>query len=481
MLNALKNESNYTFTENGALTLRSTGNNCLDLFATIGALRSATDDEIRNRFLRAWAEERNLAMKILFYARDVRGGLGERRVFRVCLKELCRIAPDSVRKNLFHIAEYGRWDDILCLMGTPCERDAVAAIKIQLAKDLVSEDHVSLLAKWLPSVNATNSDTVHLAKRLARKLEMTDAKYRRMLSTLRERIRILENNLRTRDYTFDYEQQPSGAMFKYRKAFERNDLERYQAFLNAVAKGEKTLHTDTLYPYQVIRAVMNGDTSLDTVWNTLPDFTNNENALVVMDGSGSMYGYSSIKGISPKPIEMAMSLALYYAQRNRGVFHNHFITFSTSPRLVEIKGETLAEQVNYCMGYNEVANTNIQKVFELILSAALREHIPQKEMPSALYIITDMEFDRCAAGAEMTNFEYARQLFEKHGYTLPRVVFWNVESRNEQQPVAQNEQGVTLVSGASARVFQMLSANALTPEAFMRSVLDTERYKPIAA
>ena len=483
MLEHLKNEANRTFTENGAVTHATTYSDCLDLFATIGALRSAGDQEIISRFVRAFNEDPNLAMKTLFFARDVRGGLGERKVFRVCLQWLAHNAPASAKKNIPYVAEFGRWDDLLSLLGTPCEKDALQFVKKQLEADLESMDmgdDVSLLAKWLPSVNASNVQTVAYAKRIARFLGMTDATYRKTLVKLREHIRIIENSLREKDYTFDYSKQPSKAMFKYRKAFYRNDEERYSEFLNKVSRGEAQLHTGTLTPYEIIRPLFDcgsfDPTAIDATWKAQEDFTVGENALVVIDGSGSMYGYGE-----PMPATVALSLGIYFAERNVGSFRNHFITFSEKPQLVEIKGETILEKVRYCHNYNEVANTNIQKVFELILRTAVKNKVPQTEMPSTLYIISDMEFDYCAEGADITNFEYAKKIFAEAGYDLPRVVFWNVQSRNQQQPVTQNEQGVALVSGCSPRIFGMLKSGILSPLGYMLDILGAERYEKIAA
>ena len=486
MLKFLKRESNLTHTENGAVTYRSTQSACLDLFAAVGALRGAGDEEITGRFLLAYAEDADLAMKILFFARDVRGGVGERRVFRTVLKWLAENEPRSLEKNIPYIAEYGRFDDLLTLMGTPCEGEALGEIKKQLTDDcaaLASGSPVSLLGKWLPSVNASSPDTVRTAKRVARAMGMNDAQYRRTLSALRARIDILENRLRERDYTFDYAKQPSRAMFKYRKAFLRNDGDRYGAFMDRVAEGAETLHTGALTPYEIIRPLLDrGPVSvqerqaIDATWRAQEDFTGGENALVVIDGSGSMYW-----GGDPLPASVALSLGIYYAERNTGAFQNHFITFSQHPRLVEIKGRDICEKVRYCLRFNEAANTNLQRVFELILRTAVKHRVPQSEMPAKLYIISDMEFDCCAGGSSLTNFEHAKRLYAKWGYRLPEVVFWNVASRNRQQPVTVNEQGVALVSGCSPRIFSMLRAGILSPYAFMMSVLGSERYAVIAA
>lgn len=488
MLQYLKQESNKTFTENGAATLKTTQSDCLDLFATIGAIRRESDEEITTRFMRAFAEDKDIAMKLLFFARDIRGGLGERKVFRVCLNWLAKNAPETVRKNLSYIAEYGRFDDLLVLFDTPVEKDMLELIREQLCKDaeaMENGNEVSLLGKWLPSVNTSNANAVKTAKKIARFLKMDDKTYRKLLTRLRAHIRIIENNLRERDYTFDYEKQPSKAMFKYRNAFARNDAERYNDFLNKVSSGEATLHTDTLMPYEIIAPFFKRRVSdeeikaINTTWNSQKDYGDNENSLVVIDGSGSMYSNSE-----PMPATVALSLGIYFAERNSGAFKNHFITFSENPQLVEIKGDDILEKVRYCHSYNEVANTNIQKVFELILNAAKKNDLPQDELPKKLYIVSDMEFDCCTEDASLTNFEYAKKLFEEAGYILPEVVFWNVASRNRQQPVTKNEQGVALVSGCTPKLFSMIAegnVSAMTPYQIMLDVLCGERYKKIAA
>lgn len=484
MRNFLKEEANTTYTENGAMTYRTTYSNCLDLFATVGALRRAPDKEITGRFMRAYAESPLLAMKLAFFARDIRGGLGERRIFRIILHWLAENHAGSVNRNIRYIPEYGRFDDLFALLNTPCEKTVLVYIKNCLQADLAAMERgaeVSLLGKWLPSVNASNAGTVKNAKRIARSLGMTDAMYRKTLARLRKYIRIIENHLRCRDYTFDYAKQPSKAMYKYRKAFLRNDGERYGAFLEKVFSGEAKLHTGTVTPYEIVAPFFTGTVSeterysIDVTWKAQADFTDCENALVVIDGSGSMYC-----GANPLPAAVALSLGIYFAERNTGGFRNHFITFSENPRLVEIKGGDILAKLRYCHDFNEVANTNVQKVFELVLNAAVKHNIPQSDLPSTLYFISDMEFDCCTADAELSNFQYAKQLFSSHNYTLPKVVFWNVASYRHQQPVTQNEQGVALVSGCTPRIFSLLTSGALSPYAYMMEILGSERYAKIA-
>lgn len=495
MLDSIRQEAAMTWTENGAATYESTGSECLDLVATIGALRRASDAEIIIRFIRAYTENPDIAMKLLFYARDIRGGLGERRVFRIILNWLAVNEPTAVKKNLEYVAEYGRYDDLLTLMDTPCEVEMLSILRKYFAQDLkaLREDGtVSLLAKWLPSVNASNAQTRSLGKRIAKALGLSEAEYRKSLSALRAQIRIIENNLREKDYSFDYEKQPSRAMFKYRKAFSRNDAERYHAFLQSVSSGEAALHADHVAPYELVAPYLNvgwyeeesymrdiseaEKESLNATWASLPDFGSDENALAVIDTSGSMYCAQK-----PIPAAVALSLGLYFAEHNTGAFKDHFIEFSERPQLIKIKGDTFADRLRYVATFSEIANTNLEAVFDLILNAAVKHHVPGEELPAKLIIISDMEFDSCVDHASETNFQNAREKFAAHGYRLPQILFWNVASRHCQQPVTQNEQGVALISGVTPRIFSMVAGGILSPYTFMMEVLRSKRYAPIAA
>ena len=265
----------------------------------------------------------------------------------------------------------------------------------------------------------------------------------------------------------------------------RNDAERYGKFISMAKTSPAVLNTSTLTPYDIVADVIKNRKGmpvgerevLDATWNSLENYADSSNTLVVVDGSGSMYcGCTQVT-----PAAVAESLGIYFAERNEGAFKNHFITFSANPRLIEIKGKDIFEKVQYCMGYNECSNTNIEKTFDLILNTAIKNRLKQKDMPTRLIIISDMEFDICAADSQATNFEAAKAKFEKHGFRLPSLVFWNVNSRNRQQPVTRNDRGVTLVSGMSAQIFAMLKDGNMDPYTFMMSVVGSERYKKIAA
>lgn len=489
MLNLLKEELNTTFTENGAVTCRTTGSYCLDLFSTIGAMRQEDRNKIAERFIRAYAEDKDTAVRLLFFARDVRGGLGERKVFRILLKWLAINEPLSVIKNLEYVSEFGRFDDLLVLIDTPCEKDMIRVIKKQLDEDIkamASGENISLLAKWLPSVNASNKDTVRNAKRIAKTLGMTCEEYRKVLTKLRAKISIIENNLRKKDYSFDYSKQPSRAMYKYRQAFVRNDKERYVQYITKVSKGEAVLHADNVTPYELVEPFfMSMDIDnltpdekafFNATWQSLPDYGNDENTLAVIDTSASMYW-----GNAPIPGSVSLSLGLYFAEHNKGIFKNHFIEFSSRPQLIEVKGDTFIDRLRYVLTFSEVADTNLEAVFDLILNTAVKHKVSQEELPSKLVVISDMEFNCCVKNASLSNFENAKKKYEEKGYKLPEVVFWNVNSRNTHQPVTMNEQGVALVSGLTPKLFDMIAGGNLSPYKFMMDILGRERYKKIVA
>ena len=280
-------------------------------------------------------------------------------------------------------------------------------------------------------------------------------------------------------------------MFKYRTACYRNDGERFGEFLRKVSRGEAQMHADTLMPYELVESYLHfswasrsfkrdiseeEENTLNATWASLPVFANNENALAIIDTSGSMYDSGK-----PLPAAVALSLGLYFAEHNTGTFKNHFIEFSSRPQLIEVKGDTFADRLRYVASFNEVADTNLEAVFDLILSAAVRNKVSQEELPATLYLNSDMEFNCCVRNADKTNFENAKAKFEAHGYQLPRVVFWNVQSRNQQQPVTQSEQGVALVSGCTPRIFSMIQRGILSPLGYMLDILGAERYAKIAA
>lgn len=489
MLNQLKTESNLTTTVNGAAAFNSTYSDRLDLFASIGSMRSSLPAVDFSLFTRAYSECPDYAVKILFYSRDIREGLGERDVFRNILHNLARSNPESVIKNIPYIAEYGRFDDLLALFSTPCEAEMLRYISELLKNDikLLGEGkNVSLLAKWLPSVNCSDYIKKERAKQICRFMKISEKEYRKTLSALRKKIDIIETHLCSKDYTFPYENVPSNANFKYHNAFLRNDQERYMQYLDDVRNGRKKMNESVLFPYQVVRECLNDKLlserkALDAIWESLKksiaDEIGERNALAVVDGSGSMYWNPN--GL--RPIEAAISLGILFAELTQGEFHNHFITFSENPHLIEIKGEDIYEKVRYCMAYDDIANTNIERTFNLILKTAVENKLPQSELPEYLYIISDMQFDCCAERSDKTVFQSVKRKFEFYGYKLPQIVFWNVNSFYNNYPVTMNESGAMLLSGSSANLFRFCIQKNMTPLDFMNSIICSQRYEKITA
>jgi hypothetical protein len=493
-LQAMKMQLNVARTENGDLAYKSTGSACLDFFSLCGGMRRNLED-LDKLFAKAYAENPVVAIKILFYMRNIRGGLGERNSFRVLLKELAKFYPEMAKQIVYAVPEYGRWDDLLVLLDTPVKDDAIALIKSQIEKDKDAMEkgrEVSLLGKWLPSINTSSKESVARAKIIMAALGMKAVEYRKLCSALRKEIKILEDNLRRKDYTFDYSKQPSQAMLRYKKAFMRNDEERYKSFLNKVveqaeklARGEEIpeeervkLNTKTLYPYQIVAPFITGSLAsdneklaLEASWKSLDRSTFNSKTIVVRDGSGSMYdGYGDFAAIN-----VATSLALLFAEQLDGAYKNSFITFSERPHLIQIPdmADTLERKLHFIRQFGEVANTNIAAVYELLLNVAKNNNVPKEEMIERVLIITDMEFDYCAEGT--TSFEYYKQQFAEAGYELPEIVFWNVRARDTHLPVTENENGVKLVSGASANIFADVMNDELkvvTPYEFMMKMLE---------
>lgn len=462
-LQNLKKGTNKTKTENNADTLKSTLNPLVDFFALGGATRDNENLGL-DLFKKAFSFDNQKAIRILFYLRDVRGGQGERKIFRNALEYLGKNEKKVAKKIAEYIPEYGRYDDMFVL---PTDI-FIPLVKEQLEKDWKSKTP-SLLAKWMPSENTSSRDTVLLAKAIRESLGGTSREYRKLLSTLRARIKLVEHNLTEKDYdSLDYSRVPSQAGLKYRKAFFRNDEKGYQAFLDSVEKGETKINASTLYPYQIYDAVKNGDTQTpDALWKALPDYTRGNNALVVADVSGSMSG---------RPMSVSVSLALYFAERNKGQFKDHFITFSGSPQLQKISGRTLTQRMNSIETAAWEMNTNVKAVFELLVNTAVENDTPVEEMPSTIYIISDMEFDECNQGG--TNFDAIDKMYKKAGYTRPQLVFWNVNAINKQVPVEEDQEGVTLVSGASPSTFKLVMENK-TPVDLMEDVINSVRYQEI--
>ena len=468
-LEELQKTTNKTTTENGGATNASSLNPCLDFFA-LGASKRKNPDAATRLFSKAYAKDKTTALRTLFYIRDVRGGQGERDIFRECMNQLEALDKEMADKMLKFIPEYGRWDDlVLTRSNNPV---AVEIVKEQLKNDAAS-DRPSLLAKWLPSANTSSRITRNSARAWAKALGLKPAQYRKMLSKLRKKIHLLEQDMSERKWSdIQYDKLPSQAFRRHTGAFERHDEERYTSFLNDVHTGPKKLNTATVTTAEAIQNIKKGDeASANAIWESLDNFVpEGLNAIVIADVSDSMTG---------RPMEISTSLALYFAERNKGVFANKFMTFSYRPQLVEVMGDTLAQKLRNIETANWDMNTDVEAAFDALLTAAKKSG-DLKHMPKVIYIISDMEFDICVSGADETAFENARLKWDKAGLELPTVVFWNVDARSNNLPATKFDRNVTLISGSSQNAFRF-AMEGKTPEDLMYEVVNSDRYKQINA
>ena len=501
-MNAIKNELNNEtkLTENGAVGFRTTGKKLLDLNFSVASLRGASEQTIINKFMDAYWENPVTAMKWLFYTRDCREGLGERRLFRIVLKHLAKDKPEVIKAVFSFTPQYGRYDDMWCMLDTDLKKDVIDAVREQLGDDIHNMrdgKSVSLLAKWLPSENASSKETKRYAGIIRNGLNMTSRNYRKMLSDLRKYIKVVECKMSAKQWNeIDYEAVPSRANLIYNNAFLRNDEERRRAYLGALEKGEAKINASVLFPHDIVHRY--GRTSvnaaLEGMWKALPDTVKgNGNTLVVADGSGSMCCNVGGK-TSVTALDVANALAIYFAERASGEFKDKYITFSESPQFVDFSNaKSLHDKIGIARRHNEVANTNIEAVFDLILQTAVNNRMAQEDIPTNILIISDMEFDSCActnsasgygwysrrSAPTATLFNTIAKKYAAHGYKLPRLVFWNVNSRTGTIPVKENDLGVALISGFSVNIVNMVMSNKLDPYECLLDALNVERYQVI--
>lgn len=492
-MNQMKNDANYGYTENGAIKHVSTLNKVFDMFSFGGAYRKRDDNDVILLFKEAFEENRDLALKCLFYLRDCRGGQGERRFFRVCINWLANHYPEVMKHLIAFVPEYGRYDDWFELFETPVEKDVIEQIRNQLSVDMTTKSNgISLLAKWLPSENASSGRTIARARKIRHALGITSKQYRQMLSGLRKKINVLERLMSANEWDkIEFDKIPARAGVIYRNAFARRDIiaRKYEAF----AKDKDTkVNAKVLYPVDVAhrafrewRADINSPERLmlQKYWDNLPNYYGDrqENGIAVVDVSGSMMG---------TPMEAAVSLGAYIADKAHGPFANHFITFSARPELVEFSGVDIVDKFNRATRANWGMNTDIEAVFNLLLSTALHDGVKAEDMPTRLYIFSDMEFDAGLGdwgsrrrGLNSLNkvntlLESIEKKWAMFGYKLPDVIFWNLDARTNNIP-AMGEK-FSYVSGfAPVMIEQILSGK--TGIDLMLDKLNTERYAQITA
>ena len=501
-MNGMANATNYTYTENGAVTHKTTKSDLLDMFAMGAAMRTRSDEDVILMFRKAFKENPVYALKCLFYIRDVRGGQGERRFFRVVMKDLAKFDTEAARRNLKFVPEFGRWDDLYVFVGTPLEADALQIMKDQLALDVECKTP-SLLAKWLKSENTSSVESRRLGNITREFFGMSHKQYRKTLSILRERINVLERLMSEGRWDeIEFDKIPSKAGMKYKNAFARHDLERaknenVQTYADFAKDNTKKVNAKALYPYECVHEALNimgnqqgwssrghhvalDDTQrlmTNKYWDNLADYFNGAtfNGIALVDTSGSMSG---------TPIEVAISLGLYCAEKNQGAFANHFISFESNPHWIETSGVDFCDKVYRITGAEWGGSTNVEAAMDLILNVAKQNGCSQDEIPQNLVIISDMEFNYCVTSNNYGRGNVNDTLFEKiaakyraNGYEMPHVIFWNVNARQANIPMLGNG-NVSFVSGFSPSIFETIMSGK-TGYDLMMEKLDSERYAQI--
>ncbi len=466
LLDGIKINQTITNTK-GAQYYGTSYSDNLDVFTMLSRFNSY--DSIISMFCRAYDENADLALANLLYILDIRNGKGERRLFQIIYQYLCNYHPEQALRILPFISKLGRFDYILFGLNTPVEKNTIELIQKQLEEDLHSE-FPSLLAKWLPS-HRTHGKNNLVAKKLISSLGMSEKEYRKVLSELRNKINIVERNLSFKEYDkIDFFKVPAKAMLKYRNVYNKNMKEKFEQYKFLLKQGNSKINTTGLFSYEIIRQVLFGGSDeelYDLMWKNQKNIFlgNQSNLLVVSDTSGSMMSYNAI------PYCNSIGLAIYIAERNEGFFKNHFITFSEQPVLQKITGETLFEKVHNMESINAL-NTDIDKVFDLILKTSIEHQLNQSDLPSHIIVISDMEFDEGVSSKNGTNFNFWKKSFEQEGYQLPIIIFWNVAGSINGIPVTKFDQDVAMISGFSTNVLDhLLSLDKYTPLDIMKEEL----------
>lgn len=479
---AMNNETRRTQTTNGALAINSTGDALVDLFGSIGALRNASENRIETLFTEAYNENPLSAMKILFYARDIRGGLGERNTFRILIKYIANNYPEALVDNIYLIPIFGRYDDLYYLIDTKLEDNMWEYMKSQFEQDLTDMKDglpVSLLAKWIKTPDASSPRTRNLGIKTALKMGYKVPFFKRRLKELRKYIDITEIHMCNNEWDkIDYSTVPSRAMYIYKDAFIKHDCARFEEFLNDTRTGVQKINASTLYPYDLVSKyithIRSKDDTIEALWKSLPNYIDEpQNILVMCDTSGSMTFFNC------RPLSSAIGLSIYFAERNTGVFHDMFMTFETEPHLIKIKGDTLYQKVHSVAEADWNGSTNLQKAFLKVLSIAKDNGIKPEDMPRAIIVISDMQIDE-ADGISWTFYNSMKYEFKASGYEIPDIIFWNVNSTSDVFHADYDREGVQLVSGHSVVAFKnVIKCLGYDPVKAMNEVINDDRYSAI--
>lgn len=508
-LQGLEQGANKTYTGNGAVGYKATLDNVLDLFTQVGNMTKYFEEgTVKSLVEQSYGQNPLMTLKVLFLMRDIREGNGVRDAVKVAMKHLVNDDAEAVKAMLPLFAEYGRWDDVLVFLDTELADATVALLKTQLEQDLqaLSEGQsVSLLGKWLPSINTSNAEVRKHARTLAKGFGLSYKEYRKTLSTLRNHIDVVERKMSAKNFgEISYEKVPSKAIARYRNAFQNQDTERFESYLTALANGDVKVNASTLSPYELVKTVVrtnggyfatnrfsitNDENTLklaNAQWKQLlEEFVGESvgaNLLPVCDFSESMHQNDYL------PLFVAIGLSMFLAEKNEGNFGNSFLSFADEPTIHTLRGENFAEKLANVFKDGRVGySTNVEATFQLILNTAINGNFSQEDMPSTLVYFSDMNFNPTWADKSRniysvqqtdTVFEQMKEKFRQAGYEMPHIVFWNI--LGSTQPATKLTENVTLISGFSQNLMKnVVSGKGLNPYEAMLQMLSVPRYEAV--
>lgn len=467
-------QANKTTTTNGARAFKSTLNACVDLFGQAGSSRGR---DVTGKFKLAFQENPEVALRTALYLRDVRGGAGERQAFRDILMFIATQSPKTLLDTtvLEKTAEVGRWDDLLILV-TPKVDSRVRDKVVALYKDAITAGN-GLAAKWAPRKG-------EVASRLRSAFGWTPKFYRKTIVGLTQ---VVETQMCNKNWAeINFNHVPSKAMTIYSRAFMRNALDSFNLYKESLTKGTGKVNATAVFPHDVTNALNRdysgaNDVVFDTQWKSLPDYINSDaNILPMIDTSSSM-GCSVGGIIGLTCMDVSISLGLYISERIKGDFKDMYLTFNERPELKKVSGTGLRQRYHNVKGCNWGGSTNIEAAFQLVLNTAVKNKVPESDMPKYLIILSDMQFNPRAIGTNDSGFKMAKKAYKEAGYELPKIIFWNLNAY-DNVPIKFDTEGTALVSGFSPSIMKAVlsskfdDAEAMTPLGVMMEAVMVDRY-----
>lgn len=481
LVNALRTKD--TLTLNGAVTNSTSLNPILDLFFTIGAMRkyagkSKNEYSIKideSHFIplldAAISSDVTLTKKCIFWARDIRGGAGERNIFRVAIRYLANKNPKLLESVIQYIPEYGRWDDLFVLFDTDLESNTIELIAENLLKGN------QLTAKWMPRLSGkTSKEKKKIANKIRNYMQLTPSQWRKLVTS---NTRVVETQMCENKFEqIEFSHVPSLAIARYAKAFNKKAPKQFNDWKALLSENKTKINTAAVFPYDIVKTLKHGDVGLSNEqWKALPDLLTNPNVriLPVCDTSGSMNAAISK---TTSALDVSVSLGLYISERNIGAFKDAFVTFSERPTLQYLKGN-LSSRYQQLSSADWGMNTDIEAVFDLILKKAKENSIPKNEMPNRILIISDMEFDE-ASDNDKTNLETIKEKWAASEYEMPALIFWNLMASSKNFPATASDRSTALISGLSPSILKtVLSDEEISPISVMMNALGSKRYENI--